>query len=761
MSSDLTLDRNRLHYDLIAGLVVFLVALPLCLGVALASGAPLVSGLIAGIVGGIVVGAISGSHTSVSGPAAGLTAIVAAQIVSLGSFERFLLAVVIAGILQIGLGLLKAGQLASFAPSSVIKGLLAAIGVILILKQIPHLLGHDTDPEGDMSFDQPDKENTLTEIYGLFVTNIHFGAAAIGVASIAVLYFWDHTKWLKKTQIPGPLVVVMFGLGMSYWLESVGGRWGISPSHRVQVPVINDLAGLNQFFSFPDFRGLASASVYKAGAIIAVVASLETLLNLGAVDRLDTQNRKSPPNRELIAQGVGNMVCGMIGGIPVTSVIVRSSVNISSGGRTKLATLVHGVLLILCIALLPTLLNQIPIACLAAILLVTGFKLASPKLFRQMWSEGRYQFVPFIITVLAIVFTDLVVGVLIGLAISLGFILNSNFRRPLRTIMEKHVGGDVLRIELANQVSFLNRGAIDQALNRLQPGDHVLFDANHTDYIDPDVLAMIREYSNKVAAKRNIKVSLDGFREKYVLKDEVQFVDYSNRDLQDKLTPDQVLQILWEGNKRFRSGKTIRRDVQRQLQGAAGGQHPLAVVLSCIDSRTSTEVVFDLGLGDIFSVRVAGNVISDRILGSIEYGCAVAGAKLVLVMGHTSCGAVAATVDLASGPQPPVFPRGCKHLEPIVSDIMESINVSEMRGRLSGADGEAKRNFIDDTARRNVFRTVIGIMERSPAIKTLADEGRVAVVGAMYDVATGDIDMVYVTGAMTDGPAMSISRTIV
>ncbi|MCH5377585.1 MAG: sulfate transporter, partial [Planctomycetes bacterium] len=467
--------RSPLVADLSAGLVVFLVALPLCLGVALASNAPLFSGLLAGIVGGILVGSISRSHTSVSGPAAGLTAVVAAQIAALGSFQAFLLAVLLAGMLQIGLGVIRAGSIADFVPSSVIKGLLAAIGLILILKQLPHLVGYDVTPVGMMTFEQPDHENTFSELRHVF-RDFHPGATLIGALSILILLAWDRTKRLKSSLVPGPLVVVLAGVVLSLLLRRVVPNWSIEATHLVQVPVADSLAGFFGFLQLPDFAALKNPQVFVAAVTVALVASLETLLNLEAVDKLDPRKRVSPPNRELIAQGVGNIAAGLVGGLPVTSVIIRSSVNINAGGRTKLSTILHGLLLLLCVLALPMWLNQIPLSCLAAVLIITGLKLASPKLFRQMWREGMNQFLPFLLTVSAILLTDLLVGILIGLGFSILFILRSNLRRPLRQIVEKHVGGDVLHIELANQVSFLNRVAISQALAAVPEGGHVLID---------------------------------------------------------------------------------------------------------------------------------------------------------------------------------------------------------------------------------------------------------------------------------------------
>jgi carbonic anhydrase/SulP family sulfate permease len=723
--------------DLTAGLVIFLVALPLCLGVALASNAPLFSGVLAGIAGGILVGILSGSHTSVSGPAAGLTAIVASQLAVLGSFESFLLAVVIAGVMQIGLGLARAGTIAAFFPSSVIKGLLAAIGVILILKQIPHVLGHDTDPDGEMAFEQPDHENTFSE-FGEMLFDMHPGAAVIGLASVVLLIAWEKYRPLKKSVVPAPLVVVLMGIGLSLLFRAVGGRWLIEPSHLVQVPVAESLAEFRSFLILPDFSQWMNPAIYSAALAIALVASLETLLNLEAVDKIDPKQRSSPPSRELLAQGVGNIAVGLLGGIPITSVIVRGSVNINAGGQTKLAAIFHGVLLLICVIFLPAWLNLIPLSCLAAILLVTGIKLASPELLRQMWNQGRYQFIPFIVTVIAIVLTDLLIGILIGLAISISFILNSNLRRPVRRFVEKHLGGDVLHIELANQVSFLNRAALAKVLDNVPRGGQVLLDAQSTDYIDPDVLALIREFKDHKAQARGIKTSFIGFRNKYALHDQIQYVDYSTRELQDAVTPAQVLRILKDGHDRFRSGNRLTRIVNRQVTATAQGQHPLAVVLGCIDSRSPAELLFDVGVGDIFSVRVAGNIVSRKVLGSIEYACAVAHAKLVLVLGHTRCGAVTAAVNLLHSPQSAAEATGCQHLEFLLQDIQESID-PQLARKLEQTSGADRLALIDEVARANVMRTVAALLQQSQTLASLVREGRIGIVGALYDVTNGDV----------------------
>lgn len=506
----------RIGRDLTAGIVVFLVALPLCMGIALASDASVFSGLVSGVVGGIVIGSLSGSHTSVSGPAAGLTAVVAAQIAALGSFEAFLLAVVIAGLLQIGLGLLRIGSMQAFVPGSVIKGLLAAIGIILILKQIPHLVGHDDDLEGDLAFLQPDDETTFSALWSA-LGDFHLEAGLVGLVSLGFLFAWDRIPWCKKSGWPPQLLVVLLGIGLSQALRGLGEAWVTAPQHLVQVPIADSLDTFRTFFLFPAWSRLVDPAVALAGVTIALVASLETLLNVEAADKLDPRRRSTPANRELIAQGAGNLVCGLIGGLPVTSVIVRSSVNINAGSQSRLSAIVHGILLALCVALVPTWLNLIPLACLAAILIHTGFKLASPQVIRRQWQAGFSQFVPFLVTVTAIVFTDLLIGVVIGILVSAGFILYAGTLHPLKTIRESREGRETLRIELAHQMTFLNRAALSHAFDRIAPGSDVTIDARQTDYIDPDVLELIRDFESSIVPARKIHLDLVGLRDRYPL----------------------------------------------------------------------------------------------------------------------------------------------------------------------------------------------------------------------------------------------------
>jgi len=724
--------------DMVAGLVVFLVALPLCLGVALASDAPLISGVVAGIVGGILVGLVSGSHSSVSGPAAGLTAVVAAQIHSLGSFETFLLAVTLAGVIQIALGFARAGFLSAFIPSSVIKGLLAAIGIILIIKQIPHVLGHDDDPLGDLAFIQTNQESAFSGLAAM-INGIHPGAATIGLLSIGLLFVWDRVTFLKKSPVPSPLIVVMLGVILARVFQDLGASWAIGQSHFVQVPVADSVAGFAKFLTHPNFNEIFNPAVYVAAITIAAVASLETLLNLEAVDKIDPRQRCSPPSRELLAQGVGNTVSGLLGGLPVTSVIVRSSVNVNAGGRTKLSTITHGALLLFCVVMLPSWLNIIPLSCLAAILFVTGVKLASPSLARQMWAAGRSVFIPFVVTVLAIVLTDLLIGVLIGLAVSIGFILGNNVKRPVRRYVEHHLGGDVLHIQLSNQVSFLNKAALTKVLDGARPGEQVLIDAQNTDYIDPDILDLLCDFSQRTGPARGVKVSMQGFRDWYQLEDQIQYVDHSTRELQSAMTPAQVLQVLRDGNERFRKGHQLTRDMGRLINATAVAQHPLAVIVGCIDSRVPAELIFDVGVGDIFVARVAGNIAPDKVLGSVEYACAIAGAKLVVVMGHTRCGAVTAAVNALAAGDPNGRPAGCEHVTGILREIQESIDPETLEA-FPQLPPDEKERLVNQIALQNTAHSIESLQTKSRTLGGLVGEGRIAIVGAMYDVASGGIE---------------------
>ena len=485
--------------DLPASIVVFLVALPLCLGIALASGAPLFAGILTGVIGGIVVASISGSQLSVSGPAAGLTVIVFGAIASLGSYETFLLAVVLAGILQIFLGILKAGIIANYFPSSVIEGMLAAIGVILILKQIPHAVGFDSDFEGDESFMQLNHENTFSALLSS-LDMISYGAVIISILSLLIMIYWPGIK--KLSAIPAAILVVILGIVLNIVFQNTG--LALSPEQLVTIPVVNSYNEFMALFVFPDFNQIGNKEVWTVAVTIAIVASIETLLSIEAVDKMDPYKRVSPTNRELVAQGVGNMASGMLGGLPMTSVIVRSSVNVNSGGKTKMGAIYHGFWLLLSLLFIPFLLNKIPLASLAAILLITGYKLAKLSLFQKMWKNGKDQFIPFVVTVLAVVFTDLLKGVAIGMMIGIFYILRTNLRNSYFYKIEKNGEKNVIRIKLAQEVSFLNKAAIQQTLMKLPKESHVIIDGTDSLFIDIDVIEIIHNFKHNAFSKGTI-----------------------------------------------------------------------------------------------------------------------------------------------------------------------------------------------------------------------------------------------------------------
>ncbi len=496
--------------DLPASVVVFLVALPLCLGIALASGAPLISGVVAGVVGGIVVGIVGGSPLGVSGPAAGLTAIVLTAITDLGSYEIFLLSVILAGVVQVAMGALRAGIIAYYFPSSVIKGMLAGIGVIIILKQIPHSVGYDADPFGDESFQQADQQNTLSELVNM-LDFISPGAVIVTLISLALLILWEKPfvrdrKYLSL--IPGPLLAVIAGIATAQLLAQFPSL-AIGNGHFVDLP---DITGLS-VLPAPDLSGITNMKVWTVAFTIAIVASLETLLCVEATDKMDPWRRTTPANRELLAQGIGNMTSGILGGLPITQVIVRSSANIQSGGRTKLSTILHGTLLLVSVLSIPHLLRLIPLASLAAILLTVGFKLSKPALYRSMWNAGIMQFIPFLVTVLGVAFTDLLTGVGLGMAVAIMHILYKNYRVPFHFDPGKHLRGMPIHIELSEDVTFLNKAGIRRTLNELPPGSRVVIDARRTIDLDPDVLEII-DTAVASGKENGITFELIGFRKR-------------------------------------------------------------------------------------------------------------------------------------------------------------------------------------------------------------------------------------------------------
>ncbi|UKM65714.1 SulP family inorganic anion transporter [Flavobacteriaceae bacterium GSB9] len=495
--------------DLPASIVVFFVALPLCLGIALASGAPLFSGLIAGIIGGIVVGALSGSKVGVSGPAAGLAAIVLTAIGSLGGYQNFLVAVVLGGAIQLLFGVLKAGIIGYYFPSSVIKGMLTGIGIIIILKQIPHFFGYDAEPEGADSFFETSGENTFSAILNM-VDNITLGSLLIGAIGLAILILWDRvlTKKAKIFQlIQGPLVAVVLGI-IFYSITKSHDTLAISSSHLVSVPVPDDTASFLAQFSFPNFAVITNPDVWIVAFTIALVASLETLLCVEATDKLDPHKNVTPTNRELLAQGTGNIISGMIGGLPITQVIVRSSANIQSGGESKMSAIIHGFFLLISVILIPTLLNMIPLSVLAAILLVVGYKLAKPSLFKTMYKLGWKQWVPFIVTILGIVFIDLLYGIGLGLLVGIVVILLKSYQNShFLHIEDKSNGKHKIKMTLAEEVTFFNKGAILKELDSLPKDTYLELNLLKTRYLDNDIIEILEDFLFK-AKERNIDIKL-------------------------------------------------------------------------------------------------------------------------------------------------------------------------------------------------------------------------------------------------------------
>lgn len=713
------------RYDLPASIVVFVLALPLCLGIALASGAPLSAGLIAGVIGGIVVTSLSGSSLGVSGPAAGMAVVVFSAIAEIG-FEALLLAVVLAGILQFILGKLGAGVIGYYFPSAVITGMLSGIGIIIFLKQIPHAVGYDKDYEGDISFFQSDDYTTLSEL-GHMVDFIAPGALVISLLSLGIILLWE-TDWIKQYRLRrwlhGAVVAVVSGVILNQLFIYFYPAWALGASHLVNLPVVETYSDIMSLITLPDFSQIDNPAIYPVAITIAIVASLETLLCVEAVDKLDPYKRVTSNNRELSAQGIGNICSGLLGGLPMTQLIVRSSANIQSGGRTKMAALMQGFFLLIAVLLIPELANKIPLASLAAILLVVGYKLAQPALFKTMYQVGYFHFLPFIATIAGLIFSDMLTGISIGMACALFFILLENLQVGFH-LHEQHKLNKTV-ITLSENVSFLNKSKILYILSNLPVKSNVVIDATYAKYIDYDVYEVIQNFKAE-ARRKKIKLVIQNLRG-FGFLEPVERALPITKESQQALTPKGVLEILQSGNARFVNSLRNNRNLLEQANESVEGQFPIAIILSCIDSRTSAELIFDQGLGDIFSVRVAGNVVNEDILGSMEFACKAAGSKLVVVLGHTHCGAIKGA---CSGIELGNLTSLLDKIQPAVASVKS--------GKLA-KNSTLECSLEEKVAERNVEIMVEQVKQRSEVLAQLEAAGEIAIVGAMYNIETGIVE---------------------
>ncbi|MDD2863674.1 MAG: carbonic anhydrase family protein [Methylococcales bacterium] len=715
---------KHLKCDIPAGIAIFFVAVPLSLGVALASGAPLFAGLIASIIGGLVVAPLSGSALGVSGAAAGLVVIMLSDIGQLG-FASFLSVVILAGLIQVIMGVARMGSIAHYFPSSVIKGMLSGIGIIIFLKQIPHAIGYDSDYEGDLSFFQNDNYSTFSELTHMIQFS-SLTAIGITVVSLAILIFWERPKMKKSSffqVLHGTLITILVGVAINTLLQHFSPDIALKESHLVSIPVAQNVGDLLLQMHSPDFSQFLNPAIYTSALMLAFLASLESLLSIEAVDKLDPFKRVTPPNRELIAQGIGNITSGLLGGLPMTQVIIRSSINIQSGAKTKASGFISGGLLFITVLFIPEWLNKIPLASLASILLVVSYKLMRPRTFKKMYHAGMYHFIPFIFTILGLIFTNLVIGVVIGLACALLSIVLENYKAAFN-FRETRIGNKIF-FRLNEHVSFLSKAALKQTFDQLPANSEIVIDATRSKYLDYDVFEVIRDFK-KEAPLKQIQLTLQNVRGFGILKP-VENVSAHTYETQQALTPPQVLQILKEGNANFVNNLESNRNFLEQVNDTSDGQFPIAIILSCMDSRTSVELIFDQGLGDVFSARVAGNVVNDDILGSMEYACAVAGSKLIVVLGHTHCGAIKGA---CAGVKLDHLTGLLDKIQPAVNDVCTVHHVHEI-----GHDEQ----LIQEVSEKNVRLMVEQIKQRSVVLTNLLQAEKIDIVGGMYDIETGKV----------------------
>jgi carbonic anhydrase len=705
--------KDNLKYDLPAGLVVFLVALPLCLGISMASGVPLFSGLITGIIGGMIVSMLSGSALSVSGPAAGLTIIVLNALHTLGSYKAFLLAVLIAGILQVVLGYLKAGNIGKFFPASVIKGMLAAIGIILILKQIPHALGYDKDYEGDFAFFQTDKENTLTEILAA-MNKFNPGAILIGLISVAILVLWDRPFFKKFRIVPGPLIVVLISVLINKTYMILDSPLLIEEEHLVNIPLTGSIGEFFSHFTLPDFAQLKNKDVYLTAITLTLVASIETLLSVEAIDKLDPEKRTTPNNRELKAQGIGNIISGLIGGLPMTAVIVRGSANIDSGAKSKASSFFHGCFLLLSVIFIPSLINMIPLSALAAILLMTGYKLTKVSLFKEIYQQGSQHFIPFLVTIIAILFTDLLIGISIGMVVGALFILKRSAGNSFFLHKKEFAKGNSYSLILSEEVTFLNKAAIAEVLESFTPHSNVVIDGAKSKFIDDDVLEIINDYKTK-ALKKNIKVEVLGMS-----------VGLKNLKKNTISSPEYHYQELFTNNRKWVESKLeLDPDYFIKLNE---GQEPFYLLIGCSDSRVHPNEITGTEPGEMFTHRNIANLVLDsdeNLLSVIQYSIEVLKIKHIIVCGHYGCGGIKGAIDGGlSGP-----------IDHWLQNVRDTIDIYKLQ--LESIEDPLERN--DKLVEFNVAEQVNNLYNNAIIRKSLAQGSNLKIHGWVYDMRRGVI----------------------
>jgi carbonic anhydrase len=714
--------RKNLITDLPASLSLVIVAIPLCLGIAHASGAPMIAGLIAGIVGGLVVGYLSESNLSVSGPAAGLTTICLASIVELGSYQGLVSAVFFAGILQIGFGLLKLGFFSNYIPNAVIKGMLSAIGLMLILKQFPHLVGYDSEEMGaeDFSIDKeeivgafpqisPEHENTFSHLLHTF-NYLNYSVFAVGILSLLVLVFWDY-KFSKKIKfIPGSLIAVAVGTLFSMLLNAIFTSNLMANSHFVNLPNLVDPNTHENLITFPSFDFLSKASFYKISFTIAIVASLESLLSIEAIEKLDPKKQKVNTNKELIAQGAGNMLSASIGGLPVTSVIVRGSVNISAGAQTKLSAILHGFFILVSLLFLVQVINQIPLASLAAVLCYTGFKLIHPENFREQFKNGWYQFIPFLVTIIAIVMSDLLIGVLIGLAISSFFIVKESYQSPVIKVVE---AGLTTKLTFGNNVSFLHKYTVVKVLAKIGPNRLVEIDGSRSKFIDNDILELLKEF--KVSCKeKNIELLIGGINGMET-KDEIKYLI------------DESYKKLFVNNRNWVE-KKLKMDPE-YFQKLLAGQKPEYLFIGCSDSRVPANEITGTDPGEMFVHRNIANMVvnSDiNMLAVLQYSVEVLNVKHVIVCGHYGCGGVKAAME---GEQLGLIDKWLRNIKDVYR--MHELELDAIK------NPEIKNRRMVEL---NVQEQVFNLMKTSFIQKNRKLYGFPQVHGWVYDLADGYIN---------------------